>query len=78
MWDLWWTRWHWDKYFLPPSLPQVLQYCTDSITTPVLNTHSLIYHQHYINLAINIIIKEHKRFISNLYFSTLLINIDAN
>jgi hypothetical protein len=46
-----------------------------SVFTPVLHTHSLICHQHYINLAINGIIKEHKHFISNLCLSTLLINL---
>ena len=39
VWGLWWTKWHWDGFFLP-----VHQFSPVSIIPPLLHTHSSIYH----------------------------------
>ena len=39
IWGLWWTKWHWERFF-----SQHLRFPV-SIILPLLHTHSFIYHQ---------------------------------
>ena len=52
MWDLWWTKWHWDRFL------SVLYYF--SIIPTILHTNmSFICHSHYIILSTDSAMKQH-------------------
>jgi len=49
MWDVWWTKWHWDSFFFPGCFG----FSTVIIIAPVLHTDPLIYHRCQKILVIN-------------------------
>jgi hypothetical protein len=54
IWDLWWTKWHWDGFIL-----RELWLSSVSIIPPVLHTHLFVYHRRYIVSATNGVVKQH-------------------
>jgi hypothetical protein len=46
MWDLLWTKWQWDRFQFSPV----------SVSSPVLHTHSFIYHRPYTVPAIDCVV----------------------